>query len=740
MNTAKDQGASRRQAGSGRIPLGECHGRTKIQARHWERLAVVYVRQSTPRQVQENVESTALQYQLARRAEDLGWRPDRVLVIDDDLGQSAQTATHRLGFQRLLAEVGLNHVGLVLGVEMSRLARSYTDWYQLLELCAVFGCLLADQDGVYDPNDYNDRLLLGLKGTMSEAELHVLRARMDQGRRNKAERGELFSRLPAGYVFLDSGAVALDPDQQVQAVVRLVFDKFSELGSARAVTRYLRQRQIALPLRPLNGPRCPPLEWRAATPEAVYAMLTHPMYAGAYVHGRRPVDAQRKLSGTSRRAQVAVPMEEWQVLLRDHLPAYISWDQYLANRERLRQNASSWETQGAPRQGAALLGGLLYCGRCGYRMQVHYVDQRHGYYRCSHSPRCEDLGPCPSLPVPGLDALVSRQVLRALEPAALEVSLQASEDLERERQRLHQHWQQQVERARHQAERARRQYEAVEPENRLVARHLEGQWEKALVHLRQQEEAYARFQQELPAALSRVDREAIRALAHDLPQVWDAPSTAPADRQVVIRHLIDRVRAQVQGTSEDVAVTISWKGGFVSQHQLLRSLGSYRQLGDYDRLIQRLNDLRNAGERALGIATQLNAEGFRPPRGEIFTGASVRTLLSRQGLSRLRTALECPEGCGPEDWWAGDLARELGVSVNGVKGWIRRGWVHGRRVRGRCGYWVVWADAEELERLRRLRDQRQTPYPPELTTPKARPTGTTKEGKRGLKERRKKAR
>jgi hypothetical protein len=575
---------------------------------------------------------------------------------------------------------------------------------------------------------------------MSEAELHVLRARMDQGRRNKAQRGELFSRLPVGYVFLDPGTVALDPDQQVQAIVRLVFDKFSELGSARAVTRYLRRQQIDLPLRPLNGPKCPPLEWRAPTPEAVYAMLTHPMYAGAYVHGRRPVDAQRKLTGTSRRAQVAVPMEEWQVLLRDHLPAYISWDQYLANRERLRQNASSWETQGAPRQGAALLGGLLYCGRCAYRMQIHYLDPRCGIYRCSHSPRSESSGPCPSLPMPGLDALVSRQVLRALEPAALEVSLQASEDLERERQRLHQHWQQQLERARYQAERARRQYEAVEPENRLVARQLEGQWEKALVHLRQQEEAYARFQQEIPAALSRADREAIRALAQDLPQIWDAPTTGPADRQVVIRHLIDRVRAQVQGTSEDVAVTIHWKGGFVSQHQLLRPLRSYRQLGDYERLIKRLKELRNAGERTLGIAAQLNAEGFRMPKGGTFTAQAVRTLLSRQGLSRSRTALECPEGCGPEEWWAGDLARELGVSGNAVKGWIRRGWVHGHCVRGRCGYWVVWADTEELERLRRLRDHRQKPYPPELTTPKARPTGTTKEGKKGLKKRRKKAR
>jgi Recombinase/Recombinase zinc beta ribbon domain len=566
---------------------------------------------------------------------------------------------------------------------------------------------------------------------MNEAELHVILARMHQGKLHKAQRGELFTQLPVGYVFLDAGEVALDPDEQVQAVLRLVFDKFAELGTGRAVARYLRRHGIRLPLRPANGPRRPSLQWREPTADALYHILQHPIYAGAYAYGRRRVDAPRKQSGESRRGQVAVPMEEWLVLRRDQLPAYITWDQYLANRERLRQNVSHWDTLGAPRQGAALLGGLVYCDRCGYRMQVTYPEAQRGLYSCSRPDRAATPGPCPSLSARTLDALVSRQVLCALEPAALEVSLQAHADLEGERQRLHQHWRQRLERARYQAERARRQYEAVEPENRLVARALERQWEQALGQQRQLTEEYDRFQQDVPAALSHAERAAIRALAQDIPRVWDAPTTTPADRQIVIRHLIDRVRVQVQGASEAVAVTIHWKGGSESRHALRRPILRYRELTDYERLLRRLRELRAAGGKAPGIAAQLNREGFRTPRDTAFTGGTVRTLLSRHGLSRSRAALPFPEGPGRDEWWVSDLARELNAAHSTVQGWIRRSWVRARQLRGGAQCWIVWADAEELGRLRELRGQRQGPYPPELTTPKERPEDNAQPAKKG---------
>jgi hypothetical protein len=554
---------------------------------------------------------------------------------------------------------------------------------------------------------------------------------MEQGKRHKAERGELYSQLPVGYVFLDTGEVALDPDQQVQAVLRLVFAKFAELGSGGALVRYLLRHGIRLPLRPNNGPRRPPLQWRTPTADALYNILNHPIYAGAYAYGRRRVDAQRQQSGKSRRGQMTVPMEEWLVLRRDHLPAYITWEQYLANRERLQQNASRWDTQGAPRQGATLLGGLVYCDRCGYRMQVSYPERQRGLYSCGHPERKQDPSRCPGLAARGLDALVSRQVLRALEPAALDLSLQTHADLEGERRRLHQHWQQQLERARYQAERARRQYEAVEPENRLVARELESQWEKALGQERQLQEEYARFQQELPAALSRAERAAILALAQDIPQLWGAPTTTPADRQIVIRHLVDQVRVRVQGDSEAVAVTIQWKGGFASQHTLRRGVLRYRQLGDCDRLLQRVRELRAAGQRSPAIAARLNAEGFRTPRNTLFRAGTVRSLLSREGLSRSRPGLPFPEGRGRDEWWVSDLARELDMSPTGLHGWIQRGWVQARQlgVGARC--WIIWADAEEMARLRRLQAQRQAPFPPELTTPKVRPEADAGRSKAG---------
>jgi hypothetical protein len=420
---------------------------------------------------------------------------------------------------------------------------------------------------------------------------------------------------------------------------------------------------------------------------------------------------------------VTVPLEQWKVLLRDRLPAYITWQQYLANRERLRQNVSAWDTVGAPRQGMALLGGLVYCGRCGYRMHVTYPAAHRGTYRCHHFERSGKQEPCPTFPALVLDALVSRQVLEALEPAALELSLQAHADLEGEQQRLRKHWEQQLERAQYETERARRQFDAVEPENRLVARELEGQWEKALLNQRQLEEDYTRFRHDLPGAISPSQREAIRALVHDIPQIWDAPTTTAQDRQIVIRQLVDRVQVQVKGASEVASVAIHWKGGFLSEHPLHRPLGRYQLLGDYERLLDHLKKLRTTGLTSAEIADRLNAKGFRTAKGKNFKAWIVRTLLSREGLSSSRRTLLYPDGCGRDEWWLGDLARDLNRSLGCLHGWIKRGWVHARHVATGGRYWIIWADAEELVRLRKLRMQRHPPFPAELTTPKTRPTG-----------------
>src|SRR5438876_3631641 len=409
----------------------------KVQPWHRDRLAAVYVRQSTAQQVQDHQESTRLQYGLAERAAALGWAPSRVLVIDEDLGHSASGADSRPGFQRLVSEVGLDHVGIVLGIEMSRLARSGREWHQLLELCALSGTLLGDPDGIYDPADHNDRLLLGLKGTISEAELHLIRQRMWTGRLAKARRGELAVPLPAGLVRRPSGEVALDPDEQVQAVVRLVFGLFEQLGTVHAVLRFLVEHRVQIGMRERSGPGKGEVIWRAPHQQGLVNMLRNPAYAGIYAYGRSRTDRSRRLPGHEHSGRVrALDAGQWLVRIEGALPAYISLGQYERNQARLAANRARAESLGAPREGPALLGGLVVCGICAHRMQVSYETSRQGLtgrYCCQrrhHSygePRCQQMA------AGFLDDHVVAQVLSALAPAALELSATAARHVETRR-------------------------------------------------------------------------------------------------------------------------------------------------------------------------------------------------------------------------------------------------------------------------------------------------------------------
>src|SRR5262249_52003361 len=522
-------------APDGAAPAPPSRRSPKIQDRHLDRLAIVYIRQSTPYQVLNHRESRERQYALADHAVALGWPRDRVVIIDDDQAQSARTADARSGFHRILAEVTMEHVGLILGIEMSRIARNNRDWHNLLEMCAVVGTILADEDGVYDPNDPSDRLLLGLNGLMSEYEAIIMRNRLERGRLNKAQRGELFQKVPSGSVKLPSGGVALDPDEQARDVVRLIFDQFQELGSIYGVFHYLVRNGIRLGMRLQSGPQRGQLTWRRPVLATLNQMLHNPTYAGAYAYGRRRDEPGARVAGRHGRGQRWLPISEWKVLLKDHLPAYIGWEQYLANLRRLEQNRSLAGTPGTPRGGVALLTGLVVCGTCGHRMHASYPSKSAAYYSCEQhlkvgtGPRCHGLRTTP------VDDLVARQVVRALEPAALELSLQAARDVRRERDRLHRHWQQQLERARYESGRAERQYHAVEPENRLVARTLERRWEEALGSQRQLEEEYDRFRRDQPAELSEDELARIAALSRDIPALWDAPATTPAERKEIVR-------------------------------------------------------------------------------------------------------------------------------------------------------------------------------------------------------------
>jgi DNA invertase Pin-like site-specific DNA recombinase len=679
---------------------------TKIQPSHQERLAIVYVRQSSPQQVLEHRESAELQYDLARQAVTLGWPPERVLVIDEDQGQSAKSAEARQGFQQLLAEVSLDHVGLVLGIEMSRLARSCKDWYQLLEVCALFRTLLFDQDGLYDPTNYNDRLLLGLKGTMSEAELHILQGRLNQGRLNKARRGALLNHPVTGYIRVPGDRLALDPDEQVQTVVRLLLEKFAELGTVNRLLQYLVRHGIRLGIRPHCGANRGNVEWRRPCRETLLNILHHPCYAGAYSHGRRPVDPRRKIPGRPGTGRRVVSWEECEVLIRDHYPAYIPWEQFLANQQRLAENRARTESRGAPREGPALLAGLLVCGRCNHRMAVQYTGSPPRLsYACNRLQ--VDYGEpfCQSLAGKGLDELIAHQLLRVLEPATLELSLRAAEESQQERDRLHQHWQQRLERAGHESDRAARQYHAVEPENRLVARQLEHRWEESLREQRELQEAYDRFVREQPRQLTTTEREAIRALATDIPALWKATSTTATDRKAVVRHLVERVVVTVQGESELVDVSVEWVGGYASQHQLIRPVARYEQLHHYQELLTRAVQLRDEGHTTSEIAAQLNREGWRPPkRRATFNGPMVRAILSRRATPSPRPhGKEAGDLLGQHEWWFADLAGRLNMPHPTLYSWLRRGWVRARQLPGAQGRWILWADEDELDRLKRLR-------------------------------------
>ena len=433
-------------AGKGPAPAGLSRS-PKVQPWHLDRLAIDYVRQSTPQQVAENRESTDRQYALVNRAIELGWSPDRILVIDEDQGKSGATAEDRLGFQRLLAEVGLDHVGLIIGLEMSRLARSCKDWHQLIELCAIFRVLLADQDGLYDPTDHNDRLLLGLSGIMSEAELHILRGRMRQGLLNKVRRGEVFLWPAVGYVRSPDGGFDFDPDEQARAVVRLVLDQFERLGTIRKVLRYLLTNDIRIGIRPHTGPNRGQLEWRIPTRDTVTDILVRPIYAGYYCFGRRQTDPRRRKPGRRWSGRIVVPREEYLALIPDKVPAYISQDQYEANQRRLAQNRARIESKGAPREGPSLLAGLVVCGRCGKRMAVHYAGRGQILRYACRTGVADVRGTCRhALAGRVLDQLIADQVLAALQPGAVELSLSAADDVMRERSALGENWRQRLER------------------------------------------------------------------------------------------------------------------------------------------------------------------------------------------------------------------------------------------------------------------------------------------------------
>ena len=601
--------------------------REKIQPEHLARPAFVYVRQSTLDQVRHHHESQRLQYGLADQARALGWR--EVVIIDDDLGKSGAGAAGRVGFQRLVATVGLGQVGAILGSEVSRLARNNRDWYQLLDLCGLLNTLIIDTEGIYDPRQLNDRLLLGLKGTISEAELGWLRQRAQAGLLAKARRGELVLGLPVGYVRTPENRVEKDPDQRVQQAIALVFERFAALGSARQVLLWCRQDDIALPVVKPDRSGSVQLQWRLPVYGTILRCLQNPIYAGAYAFGRTgthtQIDGGRPCKRRGRRQR----REEWTVLLRDHHEAYIPWDRYERYQQMLADNTNmrGAMAKGAVRRGESLVAGLLRCGHCGRRLQVVSTGARTGptaRYQCGRPQlTCGLRRGCVSVGALRVDEAIEREVLRVVAPGAIEAAVAAADQADTQTDTTRRALELELRQARYEAERAQRQYDAVEPENRLVGETLERRWNAALSRVAELEQRLATL---APTARPvPVDRAPLRALADDFPAVWRSPTTDIPLKKRIVRLLIEEIVATATAEPPQVTLVMHWKGGKHTQLVVRKNrAGGHRYCTDRA-VIDVVRDLARAlpdGE----IARILNRLGYRTGQQNSWTTARVASL------------------------------------------------------------------------------------------------------------------
>jgi DNA invertase Pin-like site-specific DNA recombinase len=674
----------------------------KIQIVHLERQATVYLRQSTLKQVYEHPESTARQYALRQRAIDLGWPAERVSVIDDDLGQSGSSTEGRAGFLKLAEDVAHGRVGAIFALEVSRLARSSADWHQLLDLCALADVVIADEQACYMPRDYNDRLLLGLKGQMSEAELHWMRLRLQGGKLSKARRGELYRTPAPGYVWdRATSRLRLDPDEQVQRAVRLIFERFQIDGSMMGVVRYFVRMGLKMPS---HDCRTGEMRMVAASQNVAKLILKNPTYAGAYVYGRSEQRARLVGGKVDRRAVTLADPGAWKICLRDHHPAYLGWEEYMANQRKLaanRTNHQAIDQRGAAREGSALLQGLALCGRCGKRMRVHYQGRHdQAQYQCAVNvdPLGGNAGMCFNVSATRIDEAVAKLFLEAVKPAEVEIGLSVLREVERQSAVVDRQWALRLDRARYEARLAERRYKAVDPDNRVIARTLEREWNDKLGEAEQIEREHGEAQQRDKLVIGAADRLRIMNLAQDLPRVWNAATTTHAERKNLLRMLILEVSlSPVDIPSKLTRVRVLWQTGAVSDLTVERlgRAGWDRSSGEVEQVIA---ELFAAGRTDDEIAAEVKRRGLLHPRRWHWGAHSVRDLRRRQGLRRAART-PSPEQRADGLFSLRGVATRLGVSLRAVRYWIEEGLL--APADGGGGGRVCWfnLDAPTMERL-----------------------------------------
>jgi DNA invertase Pin-like site-specific DNA recombinase len=669
---------------------------------HRSKTAYVYVRQSTLAQVRYNQESTERQYALQDKALALGWPQSSVRVLDGDLGQSGAQMSGREAFKTLVSDVAMGLVGAVFALEVSRLARSNLDWHRLLELCALTHTLVIDADGCYDPADFNDGLLLGLKGTMAQAELHFLHGRLQGGKLNKARKGELRFPLPVGFCYDEQGRIVTDPDDEVRGAVQLVFTLFRETGTAYAVVQHFAQSALRFPKRAYGGAWAGKLVWGRLTHGRVLGLLKNPSYAGIYVFGRYQYVSSVSADGQVRKNMRAAPTTDWRVCLPEHHEGYITVEEFERNQERLANNRTNGEgtvLSGAAREGLAMLQGLLICGSCGRALTVRYQGNGgiYPHYECRWKRRAglatkNCFGVCTDL----LDNAICEEMFKALKPAELELALAAVDELEQRDQAIMRQWQMRIERAEYECALAERRYEEVDPSNRLVASSLECRWNEALSRLDAVKAEATKFQAHKTRVLTPEQKARILALARDLPRVWQAPTTQAKDRKRMLRLLIADITVEDRIQSREVTLHIRWQGGACSDVTVKRPPTTAERMRYPATTIERVRELSRQLMDA-HIAQALNAQGLLSSTGQKFTLSMVQWIRHRYGIPA--SSLQQRTG----EITVKQLAGQLGVGTHFVYYWIRQGLINARQINAHGQWWITLSEQQRHELHERVR-------------------------------------
>ena len=664
----------------------------QITPRHRSRLALVYIRQSSRKQVEHHKESQRRQRDFVERAEQLGWLRDQIQVMDEDLAKTASRSGQRSGFEQIAAMTALGKVGIILALEVDRLARGNRDWYHLLDICGITGALIADEEGLYDPGTYNDRLLLGLKGTMSEAELHLIKQRMVQATLAKAKRGELKRKLPAGFIWDEAGRIQKDPDERVAEAVKLVFRRFHELGTIHQTHISLVDEGVKLPVCQICGNN---VQWIRPSYGLIQRMLKNPVYAGAYVYGRRQTEETLDSSLKPIKRMKKVGPERWHAFLKDHHDSYISWEQFERNLEQIKSNYRKASAPGAPREGEGLLQGLILCGRCGRRMRIAYGrGTRPSRYWCSYARRQIGAPVCQGFGARKLEQAVEALLLECLAPLGVEAMIEAAKVYEHDSETERTRWKQSIERARYEVALARRQYDAVDPENRLVGRELERRFEKALREL-QKIEAEAQLQiRRLEQPLSGSEQQLLKRYAQKLSPLWNAPTTRAQDRKRIARCLIEHVVVTAPREATTLTAKVYWKGGEETTIEIPRGKTGVHRYVSAPELVELIRELAKEFSD-VQIARILQRKRLKTPKGLSFKAYHVTNVRRKYGI---------PKGPsvpvqGKDIYTAQEAGQLLGVDRSTVIRWLEVGLLRGYQLTAGAP-WRIVVTGEDIERLK----------------------------------------